>query len=171
METSASWFVSWSVLTANFLIILSIALCAGTLSALLHMANAKWRFQVRKFAVALAVLFPIAFVLLIILLMNPESTFQWMAHAQEGGEQHLNGWHNYTFLVARQIICFLIVAGLYALFLRYQHLSEIDSSPKVQRRPKCSFTARSSIDSARPGDIFMGSLRMSVRPNYLLADM
>lgn len=134
MEASASWFVSWSVLTADFLIILSIALCAGTLSALLHMANAKWRFHVRKFAVALAVLFPIAFVLLIILLMNPEATFQWMAHADEGGEHHLNGWHNYTFLVARQIIGFLIVAGLYGLFLRYQHLSEIDSSPKVQRR-------------------------------------
>jgi len=127
-------FGSWSILTTDFLIVLYIALCSVTLSALLHMANAKWRFNIRKFAVALAALFPIAFVLLIILLMNPELTFQWMAHAKEGGEHHLNGWHNYTFLVARQVISFLLVAGLYGLFLYYQHRSEIDSSPVVQRR-------------------------------------
>ncbi len=133
MEASGTWFASWSILTANFLLILSIALCGVTLSALLHMANAKWRFNIRKFTVALAALFPVAFVLLIILLINGESTFQWLSHANDG-EHHLNGWHNYTFLVARQIICFLIVAGLFGLFLRYQHLSEIDSSPAVQRR-------------------------------------
>src|SRR3990172_5913770 len=86
MET----FGSWSVLTTNFLIVLYLALGGVTLSALLHMANAKWRFQVRKLAVSLAVLFPVAFVLMLILLINGESTFQWLAHAQEG-EGHLPG--------------------------------------------------------------------------------
>jgi len=128
MET----FGSWSVLTTNFLIVLYLALGGVTLSALLHMANAKWRFQVRKLAVSLAVLFPVAFVLMLILLINGESTFQWLAHAQEG-EGHLPGWHNYTFLVAREIIAFIAVVVLYGLFIKYQHLSEIDSSPKVQR--------------------------------------
>lgn len=128
MET----FGSWSVLTTDFLIILYLALGGVTLSALLHLANAKWRFQVRKLAASLAVLFPVAFVLMLILLINGESTFQWLAQAHEG-EKHLPGWHNYTFLVARQIIGFLIVVVLYGLFIRYQHLSEVDTSPRVQR--------------------------------------
>lgn len=126
-------FGSWSVLTVDFLIILYLALGGVTLSALLHMANAKWRFQVRKLAVSLAVLFPVAFVLLLILLFNGESTFQWLAHAHEG-ETHLVGYHDYTFLVSRQIIAFLVVVALYGLFIKYQYLSEVDSSPAVQRR-------------------------------------
>lgn len=125
-------FGSWSILTTNFLLVLYLALCGVLLCSLLHMANAKWRFHVRKLAVSLAVLFPVAFVLMLILLINGESTFQWLKTAHEG-EQHLSGWHNYTFLVARQIIGFLIVAALYGLFIRYQYKSEIDSSPRVQR--------------------------------------
>lgn len=125
-------FGSWSVLTTNFLIILYLALNGVTLSALLHLANGKWRFQVRNLACSLAVLFPFAFILLIILLANGESTFQWLANADE--HEHLPGWHNYNFLVARQIIGFFIIAGLYGLFIKYQHESEVNSSPAVQRK-------------------------------------
>lgn len=126
-------FGNWSILTTNFMIILYLALCGTTLSALLHMANAKWRFQVRKLTASLAVLFPLAFVLLLILLYNGEMTFAWLAHAHDG-EHHLPGYLDYNFLVARQIIAFLIVVTLYGTFIKYQHLSETDSSPKVQRR-------------------------------------
>ncbi len=126
-------FGSWSVLTVDFLIILYLALGGVTFSAVLHLVNGKWRFQVRKLACALAVLFPIAFVLLLVLLANGESTFQWLAHAHDEGH-HLPGWHDYTFLVSRQIIGFLIVAGLYGLFIKYQHQSEIDESYAAQRR-------------------------------------
>lgn len=133
-------FGSWSVLTANFLIILYLALGGVTLSAVLHLVNGKWRFQVRKLACALAVLFPVAFVLLLVLLANGESTFQWLAAAEHGeGEHggeahHLPGWHNYTFLVSRQIIGFLLVVGLYGLFIKLQAQSEVDLSYKAQRR-------------------------------------
>lgn len=126
-------FGEWSVLTTAFLIVLYLALGGVLLSSLLHMANAQWRFQVRHLACALAALFPVAFVLLVILLLNGESTFPWLAHAGEG-EHDLGGWHNYTFLVTREIIGFLLIAGLFLLFIRYQHQSEIDSSYKAQRR-------------------------------------
>ncbi|MDX1252754.1 MAG: hypothetical protein IDH49_10985 [Gammaproteobacteria bacterium] len=126
-------FGNWSVLTVDFLIILYIALGGVTLSSVLHLVNGKWRYQVRKLACSLAVLFPIAFVLLLILLANGESTFQWLAHANEG-DHHLPGWHNYTFLVIRQIVGFLLIAGLYGLFIKYQHESEIDDSYKAKRR-------------------------------------
>lgn len=126
-------FGSWSTLTTNFLIILYLGMGGVTLCALLHMANAKWRFQIRRLAVSLAALFPLAFVLLLILLFNGESTFQWLAAARESDDHHLSGWHNYTFLVARQIIGFLVVATLYGLFIKYQAKTETDSSYKTHR--------------------------------------
>lgn len=126
-------FGSWSVLTTNFLMTLYIALGGVTLSSVLHLCNGQWRFQVRNLACAFAVLFPVAGVLLLILLANGETTFPWLAHAHEG-DHHLPGWHNYTFLVIREIGGFLAVAALCGLFIKYQRLSEIDDSYKVQRR-------------------------------------
>lgn len=126
-------FGSWSVLTTNFLIVLYMALCGVVFSSLLHLANGKWRFQVRDIACALWVLFAIAGFLLAILLSNGEATFQWLAHAHDE-EHHLPGWHNYTFLVLRQIAGFVIIATLFSLFIKYQRLSETDSSYRVQRR-------------------------------------
>ncbi len=137
-------FGSWSVLTTNFLLVLYIALNGVTLAAVLHLVNGKWRFKIRRMAVSLAALFPLAFVLLILVLANGESTFTWLVDAssgvpshgvQHGGaEAHLPGWLNYNFLVAREVIGFFIIAGLYTLFIKYQHESEIDSSYAAQRR-------------------------------------
>ncbi len=126
-------FGSWSVLTTNFLIILYIALGGVTLSAVLHLCNGQWRFQVRNLACSFAALFPIAGVLLLILLANGDATFQWKATAHDEGV-HLNGWHNYAFLVSREILGFIAVVTLYGLFIKYQHLSEVDKSYKTQRR-------------------------------------
>lgn len=126
-------FGSWSVLTTNFLMVLYIALGGIVFSSVLHLVNGKWRYQVRNLACAFAALFPVAGILLIILLLNGENTFQWLAHAHDEGH-HLPGWHNYTFLVSRQIIGFLLVAGMCAAFIRYQYLSEVDTSYRAQRR-------------------------------------
>ena len=126
-------FGSWSVLTTNFLIILYIALGGVTLSSVLHLCNGQWRFQIRKLACSFAALFPIAGVLLLILLANGEATFQWMSHAHDEGV-HLGGWHNYTFLVMREILGFIAITTLYGLFIKYQHLSDVDKSYKAQRR-------------------------------------
>lgn len=129
-------FGSWSVLTTNYLILLYLALGGITLSAVLHLCNGQWRFQVRKLACSFAVLFPICGVLLLILLFNGTSTFQWYALVQAGGAEdlHLNGWHDFGFLATRQIVGFLLVAGLCGLFIRWQHQSEVDSSYRAQRR-------------------------------------
>lgn len=126
-------FGFWSVVITNFLIVLYLALGGVTLTAALHLANGKWRFQIRSLACSLAVLFPIAFVLLLIILTAGESAFPWLAHAHEEGH-HLPGWQNYTFLVARNIIGFLIVTGFYLLFIKWQYDTTVDSSYAVQRR-------------------------------------
>ena len=126
-------FGSWSVLTTNFLIVLYLALAGVTFASLLYLTNGAWRYQVRYFAVSLAGLFPLAGVLLLILLSNGESTFQWLEHAHDG-EHHLSGWHDYGFLVTRQIVGFLVVAGLFGAFIKYQHLTATSKDPVVHRR-------------------------------------
>ena len=128
-------FGSWSVLTTNFLVVLYIALAGVTFASILHLANGKWRFQVRYLAVATSALFPLAGVMLLLLLYGGENTFQWMSHDHVEDAGHaLNGWHNYTFLVTRQILGFLVVAGFFMLFIKYQHLTSVSDSPAVHRR-------------------------------------
>ncbi|MDH5188259.1 MAG: hypothetical protein OEW37_04805, partial [Rhodospirillaceae bacterium] len=61
-------FGSWSVLTTNFLIVLYMALCGALFPVILHLAGGKWRMQIRFLSGAVTVLFPIAFILLVILL-------------------------------------------------------------------------------------------------------
>ena len=126
-------FGSWSVLTTNFLLVLYIALNGVTLAALLHLANAKWRYKVRYLAVSLAALLPVAFVLLVILLMAGDNTFLWMGQPHDP-DSHMPGWHNYTFLVSREVIGFFVIATLYGLFIKYQHEAVIDASYAAQRK-------------------------------------
>lgn len=121
-------FGSWSVLTTNFLIILYLALGGAIFPVILQLTGAtRWRAQVGFLAGTCTVLFPIAFVLLIILLLNGEMTFPWLKAAQEG-DAHLGGWHNYKFLVARELIGFFIVSGLSVAAIRCQYLAEADPS-------------------------------------------
>lgn len=126
-------FGFWSVLITNFIIVLYLALGGVTLAAVLHLCNGQWRFQVRNLACSLAVLFPVAGVLLLIIIASGESAFPWMAQLDDP-ESHLPGWHAPAFLYAREVIGFLLVAGLYGLFIKYQHESEIDASHAAQRR-------------------------------------
>ena len=123
---------SWSVLTTNFLFVLYGALCSVTFCSILHLANGKWRFQVRYVASSMAVLFALAFVLLIVLLANPELTFYWIGHHDEAHK--LNAWHDYGFLAARQIIGFFVVAGLFLVFIKYQHLATLNDDAVTKRK-------------------------------------
>jgi len=129
-------FGSWSIITTNFLIVLYLALGGVIFSSLLHLVNAKWRFQVRWLACANLALFPIAFVLLLILLSNGEATFPWLAgaHAGKEGGEHLSGWLNYNFLVIREIAGFILTFGLCYTFVKLQKQASEDPSPVVQRQ-------------------------------------
>ena len=118
-------FSSWAVLTADFLILLHLTIGGVTLAAILHLASAKWRYQVRGIATSLFGLYPLVLALLIILLLARQHVFPWMGPEMLGAEEHpLNGWHNPIFLAAREIGGLLFVGWLYARFLRLQAVSE-----------------------------------------------
>jgi hypothetical protein len=114
-------FASWSVLTADFLIVLHLTISGVTLCALLHLASAKWRYNVRPFAASLFGLYWLAFALLLILLALGRTTFPWLG---ADSHEHLNGWHSYGFLVAREVGGLAFVGWLYSRFLRLQAVSE-----------------------------------------------
>jgi hypothetical protein len=111
-------FASWSVLTVDFLVVLHLALGGVTLAALLHLVNAKWRFDIRYLSVSFFALFPLAFVLLIILLLNGAKTFPWV-----GSPAEMPGWNNFGFLAGRELVGFVVIGILYGLFIRFQAVS------------------------------------------------
>ena len=120
-------YSNWSVLTVSFLVVLYLALGGVTLSAVLHLVGARWRYEIRILASSLSALFPLAFVLLVILLIGGESTFPWL-HASASNEtgahaQHLPAWHNYTFLVIREVLGMLAVMAIYGVFIQRQAVS------------------------------------------------
>jgi hypothetical protein len=119
-----SSFSDWSVLTVNFLVVLYLALGGVALCAVLHLVGAKWRYEIRHLASALFALFPLAFVLLIVLLVGGEHTFPWLKAAGEQAHQHLPAWHNYPFLVAREVLGLLVVMAIYWVFIKRQAVSE-----------------------------------------------
>lgn len=123
-------YSNWSVLTVSFLVVLYLALGGVTLSAVLHLVGAQWRYEIRRIAVSLSALLPLAFVLLIVLLAGGDNTFPWLSKATEHGH-HLPAWHNYTFLVTRQVLGMLAVMAIFWVFIKRQEVS--DRSPEDQQ--------------------------------------
>jgi hypothetical protein len=111
-------FASWSVLTVDFLMVLHLALAGVTLAALLHLVNAKWRFDIRFLSVSFFSLYPLAFVLLLILLFGGKMTFPWV-----GSFEELPRWNNLGFLAARELLGLIAVGALYGLFIKMQAVS------------------------------------------------
>lgn len=116
-------FSNWSVLTVNFLVVLYLALGGVTLSAVLYLAGARWRYQIRFLASSLFALFPLAFVLLVVLLANGDTTFPWLKETGEHAH-HIPAWHNYTFLVSREVLGMLLVMAIHWVFIKRQAVSE-----------------------------------------------
>lgn len=124
-------YSNWAVLTVSFVVVLSLALSGVALCSVLHLVNAKWRFEVRHIATSLYALFPLAFVLLIILLVGGSNTFPWWG-GHVTAEYHMPGWYSPMWLSLREIIGMLFMMGLYGVFIKRQAVS--DRSPEDAAR-------------------------------------
>lgn len=117
-------YSNWSVLTASFVIVTYLALSGVALCSVLYLVGAKWRHQVRDLAVSLFSLFPMAFVLLLILLAGGEHTFPWIGHVTHGEEVSMPGWYTLPWLAARETLGMLTVMGVWWMFIKRQEVSE-----------------------------------------------
>ncbi len=127
------FFGSWSVLTTNFLIVLYVAISGMMLSSILVLVNAQWRYQIRGYINTFNTLLPIAFILLLILLYEGESTFQWLGNDTY---DHLSGWHDYRFLVIREISGFLIISTCCIYFRLMQSKVDVEGSSRHEKNLK-----------------------------------
>lgn len=116
-------YSNWSVLTAAFVVVTYLALSGVALCSVLYLVGAKWRFQVRQLAVSLYALFPLAFVLLLILLIGGEHTFPWLGHLAHG-EGHMPGWYTLPLLATREVIGMLVIMYVWRTFIKRQEVSE-----------------------------------------------
>jgi hypothetical protein len=116
-------YSNWSVVTVNFLVVVYLALGGVTLSALLHLAGARWRYEVRLLASSLFALFPLAFVLLVVLLVNADATFPWVKLAGEH-KVGVSPWGGFTFLAWREVIGMLVAMAIHWIFIKRQAVSE-----------------------------------------------
>jgi len=125
-------FGSWSVLMVSFLLVVYIAQGGIVLSAVVHLSHAsgaRWRADIAPHAHKTGFLFPLAFVLLLILLAMPEKTFPYYAMK----DIHLNAWHNYTFLVWREIIMLLLVTVFSFAYVCINERHDRNPNPKNQK--------------------------------------
>ncbi|HXH63914.1 MAG TPA: polysulfide reductase, NrfD [Mariprofundaceae bacterium] len=125
-------YANWAILMDNFLFVLYIPLAAVFWCAVLHLVNGKWRFEVRGVLASATALFPLGFVLLLIILAAGQRCFPWMGGDNVGGEP-LNGWHNITFFNVREIVLYLAVWGFCSYFVRLQK-TEFPNAPEAMRR-------------------------------------
>lgn len=114
-------YSNWAVLTVSFVVVLSLALSGVALCSVLHLVNAKWRFEVRHLSSALYALFPLALLLLIILLVGGSNTFPWWDNPEAA---HMPAWYRPHWLIAREIAGMLFMMVLYRIFIKRQELSE-----------------------------------------------
>lgn len=118
-------YSNWAVLTVSFVVVLSLALSGVALCSVLHLVNAKWRFEVRHLAASLYALFPLAFVLLVVLLVGGSSTFPWWdTPITMTREFHMPGWYRSHWLIPREVIGMLFMMALYWVFIKRQAVSE-----------------------------------------------
>lgn len=120
-------YSNWSVLTVSFVVVLSLALSGVALCSVLHLVGAQWRYNVRHLAASLYALFPLAFVLLVVLLAGGSHTFPWW-DVPVGHEAHMPGWYQPHWLMTREVVGMVFMMALYWVFIKRQAVS--DNSPE-----------------------------------------
>ncbi len=124
-------YSNWAVLTVCFVVVLSLALSGVALCSVLHLVGAQWRYNVRHLAASLYALFPLAFVLLVILLAGGSHTFPWW-DLPVNAEAHMPGWYQPHWLMTREVVGIMFMMALCWVFIQRQAAS--DNSPEDAQR-------------------------------------
>jgi hypothetical protein len=120
-------YSNWAVLTASFVVVLSLALSGVALCSVLHLVGAKWRIQICHLSASLYALFPLAFVLLIILLVGGSNTFPWWESHITPHTAHMPYWYRPHWLITREVVGMLFMMALYWVFIKRQSVSDRSS--------------------------------------------
>jgi len=104
---------AWQSLLVNFLFFAGLAQSGVVISALLQVTSARWGRSLKRTAEATAAFFPVAFILLLVLLGGITSWAPWVHEPIEAKTP----WLNIPFFVVRQLLAFGLLTGLSLLYV------------------------------------------------------
>jgi hypothetical protein len=104
---------AWQALLVNFLFFAGLAQAGVVLSATLQTTSARWGRPLKRLSEATGAFLPVAFVLLLILLLGVSSWATWVHEPIPAKTP----WLNIPFFVVRQILAFLLLSGLSVAYL------------------------------------------------------
>ena len=103
----------WPALLVNFLFWAGIGHAGVAVSALFQITAARWGRPLKRLAEATCAFTPVSLVVLLVLLAGRASFLPWIGSAPEDVEW----WFNTPFLVVRQLLGMLLLAGLSAAYV------------------------------------------------------
>ena len=104
---------AWQALLVNFLFFAGLAQAGVALSAMLHTTSARWGRPLKRLSEATGAFLPVAFGLLLILLLGVSDWAPWVHEPIEAKTP----WLNIPFFVVRQILAFLLLSGLSVVYI------------------------------------------------------
>ena len=104
---------AWQVLLVNFLFFAGLAQAGVVLSALLHVTSARWGCPLKRMAEATAAFLPVSLALLLVLLAGVTRWAPWVHEPVVLKE----AWLNVPFFITRQLVGFLVLAGVSAAYV------------------------------------------------------
>ncbi|MFQ5973879.1 MAG: molybdopterin oxidoreductase, partial [Alphaproteobacteria bacterium] len=129
---------AWQALLVNFLFFAGLAQAGVVFSALVQATSAGWGRSLKRTAEATAAFLPVAFGLLIVLLVGVSALAPWVREPVAAKTP----WLNIPFFVTRQVVAFLLLGGL-SLSYVYQSLRpDIGILHESGGRPAAGLAAR-----------------------------
>ena len=129
---------AWQSLLVNFLFFGGLAQAGVCISAIMQVTSSRWGRGLKRTAEATAAFYPIAFVLLLVLLAGVTAWAPWVHEPVEAKTP----WLNVPFFVSRQLLGFLVLTGI---SLRYVYRSlrpDIGQLDQSGERPATGFSRR-----------------------------
>ena len=104
---------AWQALLVNFLFFVGLAYAGVAISAILQTTCARWGRSLKRLSEATAAFLPIAFVLLVVLLVGITNWAPWVREPVEARR----AWLNVPFFVVRHALMFIVLSGLSLVYV------------------------------------------------------
>ena len=133
---------AWQALLVNFLFFAGLAQAGVALSAMLQTTSARWGRSLKRMSEATAAFLPVAFGLLLILLLGISTWAPWVREPIEAKTP----WLNIPFFVIRQILAFLLLSWLSLLYVYRSLRPDIGMLNESGERQATGFAKRLIAD-------------------------
>ena len=133
---------AWQALLVNFLFFAGLAQAGVALSATLQTTSARWGRPLKRMSEATGAFLPVAFGLLLILLLGVSSWAPWVHEPITAKTP----WLNIPFFVVRQILAFLLLSGLSVAYLYRSLRPDIGMLDESGERLATGFSRRLIAD-------------------------